>query len=182
MEKYTLDILNSEIIFSVRYLEACTVEGRFSSFNGQIELPTINKIDDSKIEVEIDVASINTLEPGRDQHLVSADFFHADKFPKILFKKTHITYLNPKNFVLTGKLQIKGITKDISFKVEAIPKKDSSNSIDSYIYKCTSSLRREDFGLTYGSFLESSPYFIDKVININLHIVLQNYNIIKKSD
>jgi len=175
MEKYTVDTINSEISFSVRYLEFCTVEGRFTSFNGQVEVPAINAIENSTIEFEVDVASINTLEPGRDQHLISADFFYADKYPKILFKKTNIEYINCSSFDLIGELQIKDISKDVLFKVVPVPKtdKNNNNSIDSYIYKCTASILRADFGLTYGSFLEASTHFIDKVIHINLKIVLQ---------
>jgi polyisoprenoid-binding protein YceI len=66
------------------------VRGKFASFNGTLELDEAD-LTKSKVEVSMDVASVNTSEDKRDAHLHSGDFFDAEKFPTATFKGTSIT-------------------------------------------------------------------------------------------
>lgn len=165
MGLYTIDILNSKIEFNVRYLEFSKVNGHFTSFSGTIKAANDNDILDYDIEVEIDVASINTNETSRDQHLISADFFHADLYPKIHFKKTNVEKIDATHFKLSGELQIKGIVKEVVFDVEVKYQNEEQSLLDATYY-CTTIVNRTDFGLVYGSILENTPFFIAKEINI----------------
>ena len=176
MAIYTVDVLNSKVAFSVRYLEFAKVRGHFTSFTCTIQ--TVNEKDildnDVEIDIVIEVGSINTNEPSRDQHLISADFFHADLFPKIYFKKTNIEKMDATHFKLYGELQIKNITNNIIFDVEAKTIEVNEPSLYNTIFYCKSKINRFDFNLVYGSSLENSPFFISKDIEVEVSFQLHS--------
>lgn len=173
MGLYTIDVLNSKIAFNVRFLEFSKVSGHFTSFSGTIKAFNDNDLLNHNIEVEIDVASINTNESSRDKHLISADFFHADLYPKIHFKKTGVEKVDASHFKLLGELQIKDITKEIIFDVEVKYPRDHEKSLLEATYNCTTKINRFDFGLVYGSVLENTPFFIAKDIYVEASFQLQ---------
>ena len=90
MAIFTINMANSEIGFSIRHMRISKVKGTFGSYTAKIEAPTILDLNTGIIEIEIDVASISTMNLARDQHLISADLFDTDRFPKIYFKKTNL--------------------------------------------------------------------------------------------
>lgn len=174
MKIYTLDTINSEIRFSVGYLKTATVEGHFTSFSGELKADSAKQLLDIEIEFEIYVASINTHEPIRNQHLISADFFHTDLYPKIHFKKTSIQQINANEFNLYGDLTIKNVTKNVMFHVELCPTDLPVDDFYAAPFHCKTSVARIDFGLVYGSLLESSPIFISKEVDIDVFVKFQN--------
>ena len=116
MNTYSLDMLNSEINFTAKLFNS-DVKGTFESFDASLQIDGLTNLTKSDISVVIDVASLNTKEPMRDQHLKSADFFHADKYPKMSFIKTRLEQHSNTHFTITGLLTIKYITKYVSFNV-----------------------------------------------------------------
>ena len=84
LEKWNFDTQHSSIGFKVRHMMVSKVRGRFPKWSGTLEIDEANP-GASKIEVEIDVASIDTQEPQRDAHLRTGDFFEIEKFPTITF-------------------------------------------------------------------------------------------------
>src|SRR5437763_13495528 len=83
---YTIDPVHSNVGFSIRHFVS-KVSGKFSKFTGTVTVDRDNP-QNSRAEASIDVASINTDNEKRDNHLRSADFFDAAKYPKITFKST----------------------------------------------------------------------------------------------
>src|SRR3954468_2618380 len=76
---YTLDVSHSSIGFVVKHLMVSKTRGTFTGFSGTVvigEDPT-----QSSVEVTVDVASIETRDQKRDEHLRSADFFDVEQFP-----------------------------------------------------------------------------------------------------
>src|SRR5688500_16445415 len=86
---YSLDPAHSLIGFAVEHLEINLVSGRFKDFTGAINY---NEQDATKSTVEFSakIASIDTEVEARDKHLLSADFFEAEKYPEMTFKSTKI--------------------------------------------------------------------------------------------
>jgi len=85
MATYKIDPSHSEITFKVKHLVISTVSGNFSKFDATME-SSKDDFSDAVISFEADVDSISTNNEQRDAHLKSADFFHAEKFPKITFQ------------------------------------------------------------------------------------------------
>ncbi|GAB4382377.1 MAG: YceI family protein [Salibacteraceae bacterium] len=112
---WNIDKSHASVSFSVDHFFT-SVHGRFKKFDGDIRFDP-NKPSESKAVFEIDVKSIDTNEPERDQHLLSEDFFYAEKYPTIKFVSTKIEKKDEHNFIVTGNLTMRGVTKPITFPV-----------------------------------------------------------------
>jgi polyisoprenoid-binding protein YceI len=116
MATYKIDPAHSDITFKVRHLMITNISGDFSRFDATM---TSEKEDftDASVSFEADVNSISTNQEQRDAHLLSDDFFNAEKFPKITFKSTGIEKKSDHEYVLHGDLTIRDITKNVALNV-----------------------------------------------------------------
>ena len=176
MAIFTINMANSEIGFSIRHMRISKVKGTFGSYTAKIEAPTILDLNTGIIEIEIDVASISTMDLARDQHLISADLFDTDRFPKIYFKKTNLTAGEDGLYKLTGDLTIKDVTKSVVFDTLYNGKKQANWGIETHHFTCATVINRKDFGLTYNALIEASGTIIDENIQIIVSIELNNYD------
>jgi polyisoprenoid-binding protein YceI len=109
---YAVDPMHASINFEIQHLELSTVSGRFNKFAGKVtEDPS--DLTKSHVEFSADIASIDTAVPARDDHLKTADFFDAAKYPKLTFKSTALTK-SQNGYIVVGDLTIKDRTKSIS--------------------------------------------------------------------
>jgi polyisoprenoid-binding protein YceI len=108
---WTLDRAHSNINFEVRHFFT-PVDGTFSEYNAEVMFDPAN-LEESMIDVEIMVNSIDTKNEKRNAHLKTADFFNAEKYPMITFKSTKIESKGDNKFVAHGDLTIKDVTKRI---------------------------------------------------------------------
>ena len=152
------------------------VKGTFGSYTAKIEAPTILDLSEGIIEIEIDVASVSTMDLARDQHLISAEFFDADRFPKIYFKKMNLTASEDDLYLLTGDLTIKNVTKNVVFDTLYSGKKQADWGVETHNFTCSTVINRKDFGLTYNALIGASGTIIDENIQIIILIELNNYN------
>src|SRR6187200_694003 len=106
---WKIDPAHTQVEFAVKHMMITTVKGRFSEVTGEIQLDEGN-LTNSKVNIDINVASIDTREAQRDAHLRSADFFDVEKFPKMTFRNTAIAGAHDE-FKLTGDLTIHGVTR-----------------------------------------------------------------------
>lgn len=107
---YKVDGAHSAVDFSIKHIVANT-KGSVNIDSGWVDLQK----EGVKMFIEMDVKSINTQNKQRDEHLLSADFFDAAKFPKMTFEATSIakdTINEQYAYVATGNLTIKGISKE----------------------------------------------------------------------
>jgi len=176
MAIFTINMANSEIGFSIRHMRITKVKGTFGSYTAKIEAPTISDLNTGIIEIEIDVASVSTMDLARDQHLISADFFDADRFPKIHFKKTDLTADEDGLYRLTGDLTIKGVTKSVVFDALYNGKKKADWGVETHNFTCSTVINRKEFGLTYNALIEASGTIIDENIQVIVLIELNNYD------
>ena len=84
MATFKIDAAHSEIGFKVKHLMISTASGAFKTFDATVDAEK-EDFSDAKITFEADVASIDTKNQQRDEHLKGEDFFDAVKFPKINF-------------------------------------------------------------------------------------------------
>lgn len=145
---WTIDPAHTDIDFSVRHLAIAKVKGGFGEFAGTIVVP--ENIEDTKVEVTIQVASISTQQPQRDGHLRTSDFFDADNFPTITFVSTSLTF-DGSDFTLTGDLTLRGVTKSISLKGEF-----GGVTLDAYGntkagFEASTTINRKDYGVMWNA-------------------------------
>jgi polyisoprenoid-binding protein YceI len=109
--EWDIDPVHSSVFFDVKHTFA-TVRGQFDDFSGKILIDPENH-SNSTIDMEVKVASINTNNRQRDNHLRSEDFFSVKKYSAMTFKTTKVKKVRDNVYELEGKLTVKGVTKDV---------------------------------------------------------------------
>lgn len=158
--KYNLDIMHSKVGFEIPHLVISTVEGRFTKFEGEIELA--EKFTDSKVSAKIDTASIDTSVADRDAHLKSADFFDVAKYPSITFKSKKVTG-SKDNFKVVGDLTIKDKTKEVTLDGKFLGLVKDAYGNDKAAFSASTKVNRQDFNLKWGKMVEAGPVVGDEV-------------------
>jgi polyisoprenoid-binding protein YceI len=111
-----LDKAHSKIGFSVTHLVITDVEGKFNEFDASIVSPN-DDFENASIEFSANIASIDTDNEKRDNHLKSDDFFNAEKFPKLTFTSKSLKKVGGKNYKMIGDLTIRDVTKEVVLDV-----------------------------------------------------------------
>ena len=168
---WQLDKAHSDIHFSVRHMMISTVRGRFEDFSGTFDL---NEADptQSKVEVEIQAASINTKEPQRDGHLKSPDFLDVEKYPTLTFKSKRVEKVDDSHGRVMGDLTIKDITKEVVLDVEYAGQAKSPWGTISAGFTATTSINRKDWDLTWNQALETGGVLVGDEVKITIELEL----------
>lgn len=168
MKKWTIDAAHSEIGFSVKHMMISKVKGSFTSFDATVEANE-EDLNGALIDFKIDVASINTNNTDRDNHLLSADFFDAETYPEIKFTANEIAKKG-EEYELTGDLTIKGITRPATFEVEYGGKGTNPWGVEVVAFSAEGKVNRKDFGLTWNQALETGGVMVGEDIKISLEL------------
>ena len=157
---YQIDKTHSSFGFTVPHLVISTVEGKFKEFDGQITVG--NSLASSKVSAQVAIQSIDTGVVDRDDHLRSADFFDAEKFPKMSFVSTGLKG-ELKSFKMTGDLTIKGTTRKVTFDTVYLGTVVDGYGQQKVAFEATTKINRKDFGLNWNSLVEAGPVVGDTV-------------------
>lgn len=166
---WVLDPMHSEVQFKVKHLVISTVTGFFKSFEGSFE--TVDEeFENASINFSLDVASIETNQEQRDTHLKSAEFFDAEKYPKVIFKSTSFTNTGGDNYELIGNLTIKDVTKPVKLDVEF-----GGTATDFYGntkagFEITGKINRKEFGLTWDGVTETGAIVVGEEIKLHINV------------
>ena len=164
---YSLDMTHSEVGFNIKHLMISNVKGQFKSFDGNFSYDEkAKKI--TKLEGLVDVASITTGIDKRDEHLKSADFFDAAKYPKMYFVMTK--FVPGKKPKVEGKLTIKDVTKTVVFDADI-----GGTAVDPYGNKkagisLNGAINRQDFGLKWNKAMESGGFVVADEVKITIDL------------
>jgi polyisoprenoid-binding protein YceI len=112
---WRVDPAHSSVRFSVKHMGIANVRGKFGEFEGTLELK--ENLADCRASGTVKVASIDTGEPQRDEHLRSPDFFDVVEFPEMAFESTHVEAIDDESSRVRGNLTMHGITREISLDV-----------------------------------------------------------------
>lgn len=169
--KWSIDPTHSEIGFKVKHMMFTNVSGKFNAFEATIENEN-DAFETSKISFKADVASIDTNNTDRDNHLKSADFFEVEKFPKLSFVSTGVKKTGEGSYVVSGDFTIKDVTKTIDLDVEysGLMKDPWGNTRTGFVI--TGKINRKDFGLTWNAALETGGVLVGEEVKFNIDVQL----------
>ena len=142
---YTVDAVHSYVLFRVKHMDVANAYGRFNKFSGSITLDEANPAS-CGVRMEIDVASIDTGNTSRDDHLRNADFFNAAQFPKMTFVSTAIKKTGDE-YEVTGNLTLHGVTKSVVAKMTKTGQGKSRDGKPLVGFEGTLDVKRSDFGV-----------------------------------
>lgn len=115
-DPFQIDAAHTNVVFKVKHMGVSLVAGSFVDVSGTLDWEG-NDPSTAKVDITARIASINTRNAKRDDHLRSPDFFDAEKFPTMTFKSTKIEKTGEGTAKMTGDLTIKGVTQSVTFDV-----------------------------------------------------------------
>lgn len=163
---WNIDTTHSTIGFAVRHMLISTVRGHFNTFSGTLNIDEANPAN-AWVEAEVEVASIDTRDANRDNHLRSADFFDVENFPKITFKSTSVEK-NDDDYKVIGDLTLHGVTKPVAFDVEYSGIIKDPYGLNRAGFTATSKISRKEFGITFNAVLETGSAMVSDEVKITL--------------
>jgi polyisoprenoid-binding protein YceI len=167
---YNIDTAHTGVHFKVRHLMISSVRGEFTKVTGSATIVPGNP-DASSFEATIDASSIQTRETDRDNHLKSPDFLDVANHPSITFKSTKITATGPDAYNAVGDLTIRGVTKEVTLKVEDV----SGEAKDPWGLmrrgaSASTTINRKDFGIVFNMALETGGFVVGDEVQISIDV------------
>jgi polyisoprenoid-binding protein YceI len=164
---WSIDPVHSEVGFTVRHMMVSKVRGRFRTFSGQ--LVTGEDPLDSSVTAQIDLASIDTGAEQRDNHIRSADFFEVETYPTMTYESTGVRR-DGDDFILDGKLTLKGVTKDVPLKLEIDGFGPDAYGGTRAGFTATGEINRRDFGVNFTAVMETGGAVVSDKVSLHLEI------------
>ncbi|QKJ30861.1 YceI family protein [Mucilaginibacter mali] len=168
LTKWVLDPMHSEVQFKVKHLVISTVTGSFKTFEGEFETEN-EDFTGANISFSLDVDSVDTNQEQRDGHIKGAEFFDAEKYPKITFKSTSFTK-DGDDYKLVGDLTIKDVTKSVKLNVEHGGTAGDFYGNTKAGFEITGKINRKDFGLTWDGVTEAGSIVVGEEIKLIINV------------
>jgi polyisoprenoid-binding protein YceI len=166
---YNVDKAHSEASFQVQHLGISNVRGRFTDFEGAINIDQ-SKPESSSVEFSIKTASIDTGVADRDKHLRSADFFDVEKFPTITFKSSKVASKGGKAYDVTGTLTMHGVSKVVTIAVTHLGFVKDPWGNERAGFELNTTLNRKDYGLTWNKALETGGLLVGEDVKVSVNL------------
>jgi len=159
---WKVDPVHSSVEFHVKHLGIATVKGQFTKFEGTLEVTP----DGARAHGTVDVDSVNTREPQRDDHLRSPDFFDVANHPRITFESTAIRPLDDKEFEIDGNLTIHGVTRPVTLRATLEGTETDMQDNARVGISATGQINRSDFEMRFNAALGSGNVVVSDKVKI----------------
>lgn len=165
---YTLDPAHSQLRFS--FVQAgATNTGHFGKYTTDVLFSDAN-LEASRIDVSVDIASIDTGDKERDDTLKSADLFDLKKFPQARFVTSRIVASGGAGrFEAQGKLTIRNVTRDIRIPITFQTKPEQGKSVGYMTGRVT--VKRLDYGVGQGDWKSTEWVGDDVTVTFSLRLL-----------
>jgi polyisoprenoid-binding protein YceI len=166
---YSIDPTHSRIGFVARHAMVTKVRGSFNEFEGAGYFDAENPAN-SKLQLTIQAASIDTRNADRDGHLRSNDFFDMDTYPEITFASTDVAKVGEDTYRVAGDLTIKGVTKPVTvdFEYTGAATDPFGNSRIGLEGKTT--VNRKDWGISWNAALETGGVLVGEKVTLEFEV------------
>jgi len=170
---WKVDPAHSSVAFEVKHMMISTVRGQFREFDGTLEAAEDDPAN-SRARGSVKVASIDTGNAERDEHLRSPDFFDVKRFPMLTFKSKRVERATQRgHLTLVGDLTIHGVTKEVAFDVTApTPERKTPYGTVAVGAEAKAKINRRDFGLTWNQALEAGGVLVSDEVNLDISLEL----------
>jgi len=162
---WNIDPSHSIVSFVARHLVITKVRGTFGEVSGAVVIAD-DKLA-STVQATIGMASITTGDEGRDGHLKSADFFDVETYPNMTFVSTGIRG-DGAEYVLTGDLTIKGVSKSIELDLEFEGVSPDPWGGTRVGFSATGEINRRDFGLNFDVKIDTGGALVGEKIKLEI--------------
>ncbi|WP_137718666.1 YceI family protein [Methylobacillus flagellatus] len=148
-ETYKIDNAHSFANWSLRHVVSKT-SGTFSDITGSISIDRSN-LANSSVNAKINVLSVNSAHPKRDEHIKKEDYLNAYTFGEMTFVSSKVVETAPGEGLLTGTLTLHGVSRELTmpFKVLGF----GADPFGGYRsgFEAKTALKASDFGFKWGT-------------------------------
>jgi polyisoprenoid-binding protein YceI len=171
--RWQIDPGHTELAFIGRHFMLTKVRGRFTGVTGAIEVA--QDPGETTAEVTIDMASVESGNQARDDHLRSPDFFDAERHPTATFIGRAANWDGTQG-QLDGELTVRGVTRPVTLAAEYLGYAADPWGGHRAVFTASGTVNREDWGLTWNMPLAGGGLLVSKEIRIeiDLEAVLQD--------
>ena len=167
--QWRFDPAHTRIGFSTRHAMVTKVRGAFNDVEGTITVDP-DAPERSGVQVSIKVASIDTRNADRDQHLRTNDFFDAPRFPEITFASDRVDQVDEGHFIVSGGVTIRGITREVSIPIDFMGvERDPMGNLRAG-FEGSRRINRQDFGLKWNTTLDSGGVLVSDKITLEFEV------------
>ena len=166
---YTIDTAHSRVGFVARHAMVTKVRGSFDEFEGSIHIDGDNPANSSG-RVTIQAKSINTRNSQRDEHLRSNDFLAMDNNSEITFVSTGIKQTGDAEFVVSGDLSIRGVSKPIEIPFEYTGSATDPFGNQRLGLEGSVVINRKDYGVSWNAALEGGGVLVSEKVTLEVEV------------
>jgi polyisoprenoid-binding protein YceI len=148
-DTFTVDPVHSSVSFMISHAGISFIHGRFNDFSGKF---VIDKKDPAKssFNLTVNVASVDTNNQKRDEHLRASDYFDAQQYPTMSFHSTLVTPVDG-GYEVVGKLTLRGISKVVTLNLKGGEKTvEFPKGTERVGFVTTPIIKRSDFDMKAG--------------------------------
>ena len=165
---WEIDPGHASVAFVGRHFMMTKVRGRFTDVRGALTIA--EDFVDSRVEVVIGMASVESGNAARDEHIRSAELFDVERFPEAIFRSSTVEWRGDQG-VVYGDLTIHGVTRQVPLEVTFEGYARDPWGGDRAMFSASAQVNREDFGITWNMVaLEAGGVLVSKEIKIEIDI------------
>lgn len=164
---WEIDPAHSDVSFSVRHMMVSKVRGNFREFSG--EIVTADDPTRSSVTAEVSLASIDTNNAQRDEHIRGADFFDVARYPTMRFRSTGVR-ADGRDWVVTGDLSLHGVTRPVELAVEVNGFGPDPFGGTRAGFSASTQISRSDFGVDIALPMDGGGVVVSDKVTVTLEI------------
>ena len=165
---WNVDPAHSKVGFAVKHMGIATVRGVFNEYEGTLEIG--EDATSARVAGTVKVASVDTNEAQRDDHLRSPDFFDAESHPELEFVSTHIEAVDEETFKITGDLTLHGVTNEVVLDAEVQGTDTDPWGNERVGIEITGALSRGEYGMKFNQALGSGNMVVGDKVKLALDV------------
>jgi polyisoprenoid-binding protein YceI len=161
------DPVHSSVGFAVKHMVVATFRGAFTDFDVTLD----NSDGEPKLYGTVLVPSVDARDETLKGHLLSPDFFDAERTPEITFSSTDIRSEGDE-LILNGELTIKGTTKPVEARGTIVGPVQNIAGREGLGIELSTTVDRRDYGLNWNAELPKGGFAVENDVTLNVHLEL----------
>ena len=167
--KWTIDPNRSTLRFALRHIIVHQIRGSFGRWGGTIALDEVEPTQ-SRVDVWVDLASVETGDPARDDHVRSPEFFDVARFPRASFTSIEIGAPRGSKATVRGRLDLHGIGQDVELDVVDQTQSKGSDGVERRAFTIKTRFDRRRFGLRWNQDLDVGGVVVGDTIELEARV------------
>lgn len=169
--RWIIDPTHSRIGFSTRHAMVAKVRGAFNDVQGDVTYDAQSP-DDVRVDVTVQMGSVDTRNELRDEHLRGEDFLDVERYPLMTFVSTEIDEVEENEFVVIGELNIRETTRRLSIPLALIGvHADQFGNLRAGL-EGSRRINRRDWGITWNTVLDDGGLLVGDKISLEFELSL----------